>query len=195
MKTKDAEQQEHLPALELIREYPKANWLVIGGLTHAKKTSAQTQLKHFKDMMHALGYANGSFARRLHWIVRVGGHPEHIHLHFLLGKEKLTNGHKRSYSPDEVVKFIKKWWKRRYGMEFVELFDSSRPGIKYVLRREPDGYGNETEMSEALAEEIKKLRKQKIRDEFALEILECVKVNGARAGFGDEMEQLRRGAA
>lgn len=195
MKTKNKMTDEYLPAWELLREYPKDNWLVIGHLTHAKTTSAETQLKHFKAMMHALGYKNRVFGRRLHWIVRVGGHPDHIHLHFLLGKEQLTNGHRHSFRPEEVMEFIKEYWKGKHGMRVVDIFDSSRPGIEYVLRREPRGHGNEADMSEGLTSEIKKRRKQRLCDELGMEIVNILKASGVRAGFGDKMEAIRRGAA
>lgn len=182
-----------LPEREAIRAYPKENWLVIGHLTHASTTSAATQLQHFRDMVHALGYPNRVFGRRLHWLVRVGGYPEHIHLHFLLGRHQLLDGHKHRYTPEEVLKFLQGAWKP-HGMSRIELFDSSRPGIEYVLRREPDGHGNEVEMSEGLISQIKKIRNGTDRDPLVAELVASLRAAGVRAGFGDEIKKVR-GAA
>lgn len=180
-----------LPERELIRAYPKHDWLVIGHLTHAKPTSAQTQVHHFEQMMHALGYPNRVFGRRLHWLVRVGGPAEHIHLHFIIGNHQLTNGHKHSYTPDEVVSFVKNAWKA-HGMCRVELYDSSRPGIEYVLRREDDRCHNDVVMSEALVAVIKK-GQQVERDPVVADIVAHLRSQGVKAGFGDEISSVRRG--
>lgn len=183
-----------LPEREAIRKYPKENWLVIGHLTHAKTTSAETQLRHFREMIHALGFPNRVFGRRLHWLVRVGGNPEHIHLHFMLGRYQLLDGHKHRYTPAEVVEFLQSAWKP-HGMSRIELFDSSRPGIEYVLRREPDGHGNEVEMSEGLVAQIKKIQNGTDRDPLAASLVATLKANGVHAGFGDEIALIRRGEA
>ena len=186
-------QLSSLPERELIRPYHKSKWLVIGHLTHAKHTSAETQLLHFEKMMHELGYPNRVFGRRLHWLVRVGGPDEHIHLHFLLAHHQITDGHKHSYSPDEVVSFLKKAWKV-YGMGKIELYDSSRPGIEYVLRREEDWCHNDVVMSEGLISSIKKNQREE-RDPLAVELVSYLRSIGAKAGFGDEMSSIRAGAA
>lgn len=183
-----------LPEREALRKYPNENWLVIGHLTHAKPTSAAAQIEHFKTMIHALGYPNRVFSRNLHWVVRVGGHPEHIHLHFLLGRHQLTDGKKHSYSPDEVVSFLKNSWKA-HGMSRIEIFDSSRPGIDYVLRREPESHGNEVEMSEELIRQIKKNQRAEERDPVVDDVVAMLRSQGVKAGSGDMMQAIRRGAA
>lgn len=183
-----------LPEREAIRAYPKENWLIIGHLTHANQTSATTQLQHFREMIHALGYPNRVFARRLHWLVRVGGHRGHIHLHFLLGRHQLLDGHRHRYTAAEVLNFLQGAWKP-HGMARIELFDSSRPGIEYVLRREPDGHGNEVEMSEGLISQIKKIKNGTDRDPLVADLVASLRAAGVRAGFGDEIEKIRGGAA
>ena len=180
-----------LPERDILRVYPKENWLVIGHLTHAKPTSASTQLQHFRQMMQALGYPNRVFGRRLHWLVRVGGPSDHIHLHFLLGQHQLTDGHKHSYTPAEVVSFLKNAWKA-HGMAKVEPYDSSRPGIEYVLRREDDRCHNDVEMSEALTAAIKKAQRVE-RDPLVSDLVEHLRSQGVKAGFGDFIESVRRG--
>ena len=75
----------------------------------------------------------------------------------------------------------------------VELFDSSRPGLEYVLRREADESHNEVELSEGLTSVLKKAQRDQ-RDPLALEIIAHLRSLGVRAGFGDEMEAIRNGA-
>jgi hypothetical protein len=187
-----------LPECEIIRDYPKGNWLVIGHLTHAKATSATTQLQHFRQMMHALGYPNRVFSHRLHWLVRVGGPAGHIHLHFLLGGHQLVDGRIHSYTSAEVISFLKNAWKA-HGMAVVESYDPCQRGIEYVLRREDDRCHNDVEMSDGLISGIKKIRKGNEpyygRDPLALELVREFRTEGVRAGFGDEMLAVRRGAA
>ena len=80
-------------------------------------------------------------------------------------------------------------------MARIELFDSSRPGIEYVLRREPDGHSNEVEMSEGLISQIKKIKNGTDRDPLVADLVASLRAAGVRAGFGDEIEKVRGGAA
>ena len=191
-----------LPEFALLTEhYPKNDWLIIGTLTHAKPTSAATQLRHFRDMIHALGEPNKTFGHRLHWIVRVGGGngtDTHTHLHFLLSRHQLTNGHRFSYTPDQVVEFIADHW-TKHGMkkqQRIQTFDSSCSGISYVLRDESREQERIVEMSQALTAFIKKKQKQQHdpyagRDPLSVEIIKALRNKGAAAGFGDQMTELR----
>lgn len=116
-----------------------------------------------------------------------------IHLHFLLGRHQLTDGHKHSYTSAEVASFLKNAWKA-HGMAKVEIYDSSRPGIEYVLRREDDHCHNDVEMSEALTAVIKKAQRVE-RDPLVSDLVEHLRSQGVKAGFGDFIESVRRGAA
>jgi hypothetical protein len=151
-------QRETLPEFHLVRKYPNENWLCIGHLTFAKPPSPETQLHHFRKLMHSLGEKNRAFGIRLHWVVRVGGGGDsHFHMHFLLGHHQLTDGHRYRYSPEEVREFILKYWKKHHGKERqVELFDSSRGGVSYVLRREGKDFVK-VELSDGLTSAIKKI--------------------------------------
>lgn len=129
-----------LPEFELLQKfYPRENWLLMGTLTHARPTSAETQLRHFRELVHAIGKPNNTFGHRLHWVCRVGGGAgtsSHIHLHFLLGKHHISNGHEFAYNPDQLIALIEDNW-TRFGMkehQEISIFDSSRPGVEYVLR-------------------------------------------------------------
>ena len=76
----------------------------------------------------------------------------------------------------------------------IELYDSSRPGIEYVLRREEDWCHNDVVMSEGLISSIKKNQREE-RDPLAVELVSYLRSIGAKAGFGDEMSSIRAGAA
>lgn len=194
-----------LPEFVLLQKnYPKDEWLVIGTLTHAKKASAETQLRHFREMVHALGRPNNTFGHRLHWLVRVGGGEgtsAHTHLHFLLSRHQVINGHKFSYTPEQVIEFIKNYWTKHAMMEHqdVQLFDSSRNGVSYVLRDEGREQERIVEMSQALRALIKKKQKSSKIDEekdpLALEIINALRAKGCRVGFGDEIDAIRAGVA
>ncbi len=193
-----------LPEFSLLQKgYSKDEWLIIGTLTHAKKISAATQLLHFKKLMHALGKPNNTFGHRLHWLARVGGGEgtnAHTHLHFLLSKHQLTNGHRFSYTPDEVVEFIETYWTDKYGMkehQDIALFDSSRNGISYVLRDESREQERIVEMSQALHAHLKKSQQSSQiapeRDPLVEEVVNKMRARGGRVGFGDQMNELRAG--
>lgn len=194
-----------LPEFELLQKnYPKENWLLIGTLTHSRPTSAETQLRHFRELVHAIGKPNNTFGHRLHWICRVGGGAgtsSHTHLHFLLSKHHITNGHRFSYTTDQLIAFIQDNW-TQFGMkkqQKIEVFDSSRPGVEYVLRDESPNQERMVEMSQGLISTIKKRQKaSKLaveRDPLAFEIIKILKASGTRAGFGDEMDSIRLGAS
>lgn len=202
-------QSEHgtLPEFMLLKKnYPKDAWLVIGTLTHAEKTSAETQLRHFRDLMHAIGKPNRTFGQRLHWIVRVGGGAgteNHTHLHFLLAETKITDGLLVRYTADQVVDAIKSHWSR-HGMvdqQKVERFDSSRNGLSYVLRDEGEAQERVVEMSRSLRSIIKRRQGTSVvywdRDPFAVEIIDALRAKDPKmlVGFGDEMDELRAIAA
>ena len=202
-KTDPRSLHEILPEFVLLRKnYPKDAWLIIGTLTHAHKTSAETQLRHFRELMDKIGKPNDVFGRRLHWIVRVGGGEgteSHTHLHFLLAEEKITNGFFVRYTSDQVIETIKDHWSK-YGMadqQKVERFDSSRNGLSYVLRDEGRSQERIVEMSSGLRSVIKKRQQSSQiywdRDPLAAEIFDSLRAGNRSllVGFGDEMEALR----
>lgn len=78
-------------------------------------------------------------------------------------------------------------------MAKVEQYDSSRPGIEYVLRREDDHCHNDVEMSEALTAVIKKAQRVE-RHPLASDLVEHLRSQGVKAGFGDFLESVRRSA-
>lgn len=194
-----------LPEFELLQKfYPRESWLLMGTLTHARPTSAETQLRHFRELVHAIGKPNNTFGHRLHWICRVGGGAgtsTHTHLHFLLSKHQITDGDRFSYNPDQLIAFIQDNW-TQFGMkehQEITIFDSSRPGVEYVLRDESPNQERMVEMSQGLIATIKKNQKASNlageRDPLAFEIIKILKASGARAGFGDEMDSIRLGAS
>lgn len=196
-------QQKILPEFVLLKKnYPKDAWLIIGTLTHAQKSSAETQLRHFRELMDKIGKPNDVFGRRLHWIVRVGGGKgteNHTHLHFLLAEEKITNGFFVRYTADQVIDAIKSHWEK-YGMaeqQKIERFDSSRNGLSYVLRDEGRDQERIVEMSPALRTVIKRRQQSSLiywdRDPFTVELIDALRANDPKVlvGFGDEMDDLR----
>jgi hypothetical protein len=179
-----------LPEFELLQKYyPKENWLIMGTLTHAKPTSAETQLRHFNEVIHALGKPNNTFGHRLHWIARIGGGAgtsSHTHIHFLLSKHQITNGHKFSYTPEQAIDFILKQW-TKFGMkeqQRIYRFDSSRPGVEYVLRDESQHQERKVEISQSLRQLIKKEQKviQSKQKEFD-DLLNAVKTGMRNNGM------------
>lgn len=190
-----------LPEFELLQKfYPREKWLLMGTLTHARPTSAETQLRHFRELVHAIGKPNNTFGHRLHWVCRVGGGAgtsRHTHLHFLLSKHQITDGNRFSYNPDHLIAFIQDSFKQ-FGMkehQEIRVFDSSRPGVEYVLRDESPNQERMVEMSQGLISTIKKAQKSyklaEKRDPLAAEIITILKARGVRAGFGDEMDSIR----
>jgi hypothetical protein len=196
-----------LPEFSLIKKnYPKNAWLIMGTLTHAKPTSAATQLLHFHELMDALGKSNDVFGKRLHWVVRVGGGEgtnTHTHLHFLLAEHKITNGHTIKFTAEQVIQAIKKHW-AGHGMEAhqkIERFDPSKNGLAYIFRDESRDQERIVEMSSALRSLIKKRQQSSTdywdRDPLAVEIVDALlaKDPNALVGFGDQMASLHSRAA
>ncbi|MFM8337743.1 MAG: hypothetical protein ACKODK_19465 [Opitutaceae bacterium] len=200
---KISQQSQHktLPEFALLtKNYSKDAWFIIGTLTHAQRTSAETQLRHFRELMDEIGRPNDVFGRRLHWIVRVGGGEgtaNHTHLHFLLAEHKVTDGHTVKLTADEVIATIKKFWSR-FGMpahQEIERFDSSKNGLSYVLREENKDQERIVEMSQALRAQISKLQQSSKlppeRDPLVESVVNQMRARGARVGFGDQMDELR----
>lgn len=169
--------------------------MCIGHLTFANSTDPNTQLHHFDRLMHRLGWANGAFGSRLHWLCRVGGTPDHLHLHFLIGKHKLTHSEKHSYTPEKVCEFINSEWKENFGIRDVEPFVPYINGVSYVLRHE-DGNDALVVMSDALKQALKYLKRKADepapdRDPMAVELVGYLRRYGGSVGFGDQMKEVR----
>jgi hypothetical protein len=187
---------KHLPHYAALQEYGSFNWACFGGLSHKYPTSVTSQLAHVRTLMDTLGSLNGSFGRRLHWVVRAEKNAQkEIHLHFLLGGHKVTDGHKHRFSPKEACDFLEKNWE--YGTCDVRIYDSRQDGLGYVLKSDGRDAEDIVELSPSLTTFLKKKKADAYfgRDPLAVEIIHHLRSVGTRAGFGDEMESLRRGAA
>ena len=198
----------HLPFYSALKGYDESQWLCFGTLTHKHPTSAETQLKRFEKLMHRLGSLNGSFGKRLHWVVRVEGGADHTslerrvmqsgaglddgqqhtHLHFLVGRHKVADGDKHTMTAEEAGAFLEKEW--LHGRAEVVPYVQGKDGLGYVLKC-PGGptsaaWQDRCELSDALLVFLKKSPAIE-RDPFAVEILGTLRARGARAWFGDEV--------
>lgn len=196
----------HLPEYESLDryEYP---WAIFGTLTYAKNPPLPTtQLRDFWQLMVAVGTLNHSHPDLLHWFVRV----EHSssarwHLHFLLGHERVTNGHHTPMTVETVCDFIKSQW--FHGDTDVVPYDPREDGVGYVTKITDPQLIGATKMSSSLFRILKKLphsgrREAEIkkinayhvedRDPFATELiikLSRKKQEGDRIGFYDEIQR------
>lgn len=146
----------HLPERFALERYD-GEWLLFGTLTCTFTTSETTQLEYFKTIMDELGARNAAEGRRLHWVVRVeGGEEQHRHLHFLLGKHKVSDGMKRKTSASDAALCVARQW--THGMKRVAPYDYAKEGLRYGLKCIGAASREDTcLMSEAL---FKHLRKQ-----------------------------------
>ena len=190
---------EHLPHYSALKDYDPSNWVCFGTLTHKHETSATVQLSRFKTLMDTIGSLNHSFGKRLHWVVRVeGGHEskceemKRTHLHFILARHKVTNGHKHQFTPDEACNFLEKVWE--YGRVNVTPYNPSKDGLEYLLKC-PHGpqskeWNDMVELSPSLITlltEKKLMDSYKGRDPLALTIFAALKKSGTPVYFGDEV--------
>jgi len=190
---------ELLPHYSALKDYDPSNWVCFGTLTHRHETSATVQLSRFKTLMDTIGSLNHSFGKRLHWVVRVeGGHEnkgeemKRTHLHFLLARHKVTDGHKHQFTPVEACNFLERIWE--YGRVEVTPYDPSKDGLKYILKC-PHGpqskeWGDTVELSPSLntlLTEEKLMDSYKGRDPLALSIFTALKRSRTPVYFGDEV--------
>jgi hypothetical protein len=198
---------EHLPHYSALMEYDISNWVCFGTLTHKYPASPAVQIARFKTLMDTIGSLNHSFGRRLHWVVRVEGKNEgdaanlqdeekRAHLHFLLARHKVVDGHKHQLTPAGTCHFMEKVWE--YGRAEVEPYDPAKDGLGYILKC-PSGpkskeWEDTVEMSPSL---LTYLTKKKLmepyadRDPFAVGILLELRKRGTQACFGDEIPRWR----
>lgn len=156
---------ETLPEYENVRWYPEADIIAIGCLTTKTRMTEEALLRAFRRLMKKLGFANRAFANRLHWACRIGGKPKHLHIHFLIGKTQLVDGHRHSYTPEQVCEFIRKEW--ALGMNQVDVFVPGGGGVSYTLRRE-EGECEAVEISDGMTTAIKRIRREKEQQEGGL---------------------------
>ena len=144
----------HLAISNSLDRYSQ-NWFVMGTLTSFKATSPSLLLKQFSILMDTLGGVNKSHGKRLHWFARVEGDgiDKRPHIHFLLGGERVQNGHTNQMNKKECCDFISRNW--IYGINEVVPYESIADGIGYVTKikseRERD---DRYELSEGLRKSI-----------------------------------------
>ena len=187
---------KHLPQYAPLQEYSSFDWVCFGGVSHKYPTSVTTQLAHFRTLMDTLGSLNGSFGRRLHWVVRAEESTlKETHLHFLLGDHKVTDGHKHKFTKEEACSFVEKNWE--YGTCDVRVYDPRQDGLGYILKSNGRDTDDIVEISPSLTTWLKKRKADPYygRDPLAVEIIRHLRSRGTCVGFGDETEYLRRGAA
>ena len=187
---------KHLPHYAALQEYDSSDWVCFGGLTHKYPTSVAAQLAHFRTLMDTLGSLNGSFGRRLHWVVRAEkSFSDALHLHFLLGGHKVTDGHKHQFTAQQACDFLGRNWE--YGTCDLQVHDHTKDGLGYILKSTGKDRDDTVEISPALMTFLKRrvVEPYHGRDPLAVGVIQQLRSQGARAGFGFEMGELRRGAA
>lgn len=203
----EREALRNLPHYSALKGYPETQWLCFGTLTHKHRTQGSVQIARFKDLMDRIGLLNASYGKRLHWIVRAEGQnggigdteneQKRTHLHFLLGRHKVENGHKSAISAQEASAFLERHWS--YGKAEVEAFKVGVGGLEYVLKC-PNGPTSEdwediVEISPALIHlltEEKKRAEYVGREPWLLEVVAELRRRGANIWFGDEVPHWRR---
>lgn len=187
---------KHLPHYSAFKQYHPSDWICFGGLTHKHSASINTQLDHFKTLMDSLGSLNGSHGHRLYWVVRVEKNlSNEYHLHFLLGGHKVTDGHKHQFTPKQACEFIAKKWK--HGTCSTEVYDLRKNGLGYILKTN----GHDSDDTVVLSRSLNTFLKRKKVDPYhgcdplSVELVKILKSQGVKAGFGDQMESIRRQVA
>jgi len=192
--------------------YPEKDWICFGTLTTEQPTSGKTLIGNFKELMDSIGRCNESFGKRLHWFARVEGKNgvgaedrdpnKRTHLHFMLGKHKVTDGHKHQFTITDACQYLKRAWDPRFGMADVRPYDSTLDGLDYVLKApggpKSDGWEDTVEISPALLGYLKKeklLADYQGWDPFALNIALTLKRQGVPVIFGKEAIARERRAA
>lgn len=134
---------ESLPILRELDKYDVSELLVFGTLTHARPPTAETQIKRFEILMDTIGGVNRCYGKRLHWFVRCEGDDKiHSHLHFVLGKHKVADGHTHQFSAEEVCDFLNRNWGefteekkfKRYGITLIKPYIKEDDGIGYICK-------------------------------------------------------------
>jgi hypothetical protein len=178
-----------------LKTLPASTWVVFGTLTHKHPAGATEQLSRFSTLMDTLGSLNNAQGRRLHWAVRLqtgfeGGDDTrhrgaHLHLHFVLGGHKVTNGFIRPLTPVKICQFLVSQWS--YGNSVIDPYDPSKNGLEYLLRTSP--HDNSAHDTVKLSHALNKLLKSSppVRDPSLVEALVELRDRGTRAWFGDEV--------
>jgi hypothetical protein len=195
---------KHLPHYSALKEYDASNWVSFGTLTHKYPAPPAVQLARFKTLMDTIGSLNHSFGRRLHWVVRVEGKNEgdaanlqddekRAHLHFLLARHKVVDGHKHQLTPAGACYFLEKVWE--YGRAEVEPYDLAKDGLGYILKcpfgpKSPE-WEDTVEISSSLQTYLTEKKLMGQRDPLVAQILLELGKKGAQAWFDDEVPRWR----
>lgn len=148
--------RHHLSEFESLDRFEN-KWAIFGTLTYAKTPPIpSTQLKDFFHLMTSLGTLNHSHPDLLHWFARV----EHSssarwHIHFILGHERVTNGHHNPMTVSTACDFIESQW--FHGDADVIPYDQSLDGVGYVTKINDRDLVGITRMSSSLVRTLKKL--------------------------------------
>jgi len=183
--------------------YPEKDWICFGTLTTEQSTSGKTLIGNFKELMDSVGRCNQSFGKRLHWFARVEGKngigaedrdpSKRTHLHFMLAKHKVTDGHKHQFTIPDACQYLKRAWDPRFGIADVRPYDPELPGLDYALKApggpKSEGWEDTVEISPALFSFLKKrkwLTNYDDRDPDAVELMLAMRRQGSPVCFLDE---------
>lgn len=128
-------QFRHLPYFVPMMAFPPEEMLCWGTATHKYPTSLALQLERYRNWMEKLGQPNGSHANRLIWMVRAERNAaEHWHLHFIIGRHKVTTGRIHQFTEDQACKFLSNTWP--HGLTDIQIYDAdpSHGALGYVLK-------------------------------------------------------------
>lgn len=188
----------HLPVSNSLDRYGDENWILIGTLTAAKPLSPPALLDRFRTLMDTLGGANHCHGKRLHWFVRVeGGADKRHHLHCLVGKQRVEDGHYHPFSATEACSFVSRNW--TFGKTKVRPYDEAKDGVGYVTKLENRASRDDYyEISKSLLKTLNKDtpvvaapkaigQRYADRDPLSVAIITAIRERGGLAWFGDEV--------
>jgi len=123
-----------LPIAHALNRYDESNWICFGHLTYAEPISGKTAASDFKQLMDSIGWVNFCFGKRLDWFLRLEGGKEdqHLHLHFLLGGHKVTDGYHKRFTPESACDFLLEHW--HHGIADIRPYEAGKGGVGYVTK-------------------------------------------------------------
>jgi hypothetical protein len=125
--------EKHHPEFESLDRLCN-QWSIFGTLTYRNDPpSPTTQVKDCIQLFTTLGNLNHSHTDLLQWVVRVEySEGSRFHLHFILGGDRIVNGHHHPMSVADACKVLCDNW--THGSSEVVPYDPSEDGVGYITK-------------------------------------------------------------